>query len=73
VIAGVDQIAGKQQRNTHESVPDNERECRSLFFGERQELRRKLLEGIAIERHSRRSPDAIKHNEQEQRVFGRLS
>ena len=46
---------------------------RSLFFGERQELRRKLLDGIAIERHNRRTPDAIEHREQEQRIFGRLS
>ena len=73
VIAALDQIAGKQQRNSHYAVPDYERECRSLFFGERQELRRKVSHGIPIERPSVRDPDAIEHREQEQRVFGRLS
>jgi hypothetical protein len=73
VIATLDQIAGKHQRNTHDTVPNHERDWRSLFFGERQELRRKLSHGIPIERPSVRDPDAIEHYEQEQRVFGRLS
>ena len=73
VIAAFEQIAGKHQRNTHDTVPNQERDWRPLFFGERQELRRKLSHGIPIERPSVRDPDAIEHNEQEQRVFGRLS
>lgn len=54
-------------------MPNHKRDRRSLFFGERQELRRKLAHGIPIECPSVSDPDAIEHNEQEQRVFERLS
>ena len=73
VIAALDQSAGKQQRNTHETVAHHERDRRSLFFGEHQKLRRKLSHRIPIERPSVRHPDAIKHNEQEQRLFQGLA
>ena len=46
---------------------------RSLFLGERQELRRKLAHHIAIECHEVRGPEAVEDREQQQRVFGRLS
>ena len=35
-------VSRMQQGNAHEAMPDHERDCRSLFLGERQELRRKL-------------------------------
>ena len=73
VIATLDQIASKHQRNAHDTMPNQERDWRSLFFGEHQKLCRKLSHRIPIERPSLRDPDAIEHNEQEQRVFGRLS
>ena len=54
-------------------MPNHERDCRSLLLRERQELRRKLAQGIAIERHMVRGPEAVEDREQQQRVFGRLS
>ncbi len=54
-------------------MPDHERDRRSLLLGERQELRRKLAQRVAIERHIVRDPEAIEDGEQQQRVFERLS
>ena len=51
----------------------HERNCRPLFLGERQELRRKLAHHIAVERYAVRDPEAVEDREQQQRVFGRLS
>ena len=66
-------VSRKQQGNAHEAMPDHERDCRALFLGERQELRRKIAHHVAIERHEVRDPEAIEDREQQQRVFGRLS
>ena len=43
------------------------------FLGERQELRRKLAQSVAIERQKVRDPEAVQDREQQQRVLGRLS
>ena len=50
-------------------MPDHEGACRLLLFGERQELRRKLTYGVAVERHEARGPEAVEDREQQQRVF----
>ena len=62
-----------QQGNTHEAMPDHERDRRSLLLGKRQELRRKLAHHVAVERHVVRDPEAVEDREQQQRIFGRLS
>ena len=54
-------------------MPDHERDCRSLLLGERQEVRRKIAQNVAVERHIVRDPEAVEDREQQQRVFGRLS
>ena len=41
----------RSQGNTHEAMADHERDCCPLLLGERQELRRKLAHGIAVERN----------------------
>ena len=66
-------VSRTQQGNTHEAMPDHERDRRPLLLGERQELRRKLAHSVAVERHIVRDPEAVENREQQQRVFGRLS
>ena len=66
-------VSRHQQGDTHQAMPDHERDCRPLLLGERQELRRKLAHLVAIERHIVRDPEAIEDREQQQRVFGRLA
>ena len=66
-------VSCEQQGNAHEAMPDHERDCCSLFLGERQELRRKLAHHVAVERDKIRDPEAVEDREQQQRVFGRLS
>src|SRR5437660_1488985 len=54
-------------------MPNHERNWRPFLFGERQELRRKVVQRVAIECHEAHGTDAVEDGEQEQRVFGRLS
>ena len=54
-------------------MPNHERDCRPLLLRERQELRREIATGIAIECHKVRSPEGVKDREQQQGIFGRLS
>ena len=54
-------------------MPDHERDSRPLLLRERQELRRKLAQRVAIERHIVRDPETVEDREQQQRVFRRLS
>ena len=48
-------------------------DCRSLFLGERQELRCKLANRVAVERDVVRAPNATEEREQQYRVFRRLA
>jgi hypothetical protein len=59
--------------NTHDAVCYQERGCRGLLLGERQESRGEFAHGVAIGSHVIRGPGAIENREQQQRVFGRLS
>ena len=43
-------VSRGQQGSAHDAMPDHERDGCSLFLGERQELRRKLAQHVAIER-----------------------
>jgi hypothetical protein len=52
--------SGAQRRNTSDAMCYQERTRRSLFLGERQELRRKIATYIAVERHVVRGPEAIR-------------
>ena len=66
-------VSRKQQGRAHEAMPDHERDCRPLLLGERQELRRKLAQSVAVERDEARDPEAVEDREQQQRIFGGLS
>src|ERR1035437_1925252 len=66
-------VSRKQYRHSHEAMPNHERDWRPLLFGERQELRRKVAQRVAIECHKDRGTDAVEDREQQQRIFGRLS
>ena len=45
-------------------MPDHERDGRPLLLGERQKLRRKIANQIAVERHIVRDPEAVEDREQ---------
>jgi hypothetical protein len=47
--------------------------CRLLLLRERQELRRQIATGIAVECGVIRDPRAVECREQQQRIFERLS
>ncbi len=51
----------------------HERNWRLLLLGQRQELRREVAHHIAVERHLVRDPEAVKHREQQLRIFGWFS
>ncbi len=66
-------VSRTQQGKSHDTMPDHERDCGSLRFGERQELSRKLAQRVAVKCHVARDPEAKEDREQQQRVFGGLS
>ena len=50
-----------RQGSGHEPMPNRERACRLLLCGQRQELRRKIAHGVAVERNKVRGPDAVQN------------
>src|ERR1700720_3018132 len=54
-------------------MPSHERNCRPLLLRQRQELRREIATGIAIECPHVRYKEGPEDREQQQRIFGRLS
>ena len=57
----------------HHAMPNHQRDCRPLLLRERQELRREIAMDIAIECHKVHGKEGVEDQEQQQRVFGRLS
>ena len=66
-------VSRPRQGNAHEAMPDNKWDGCPLLLRERQELRRKLTDNLAVERDVVCDPRAPKDREQQQRVFRRLS
>ena len=52
-------VSSALQGNTDYLMPDHERSCRSQLLGERQELRREINTGIAVECHLVSDPEAV--------------
>ena len=66
-------IPGIQQESAHEAMPDHERKQRFLLLRERQEVRRKVANYVAIERHESCDAETIENRKHQQRVFGRFA
>ena len=50
--------------SAHKAMPDHERACRPLLFGEREKLVRKLAHSVAVERHKVCDPKTVEDREQ---------
>jgi hypothetical protein len=66
-------VSCPRQGNTHEAMPDHQRDYRPWLVGQRQELCCKVEHCIAVEPHIARDPEALEDREQQQWIFGRLS
>ena len=73
VRSGISNVPCMQQGSGQETMRNHERACRLLLLGERQELRGKLAQCMALERYKVSSPEAIEDRKQQQWVFGRFS
>jgi hypothetical protein len=58
-------VPRSQQGNSHEAMPNHERDCRPLLLRERQELRREIATDIAIECHKVLGPEGVEDREQQ--------
>ena len=56
-------ISRIQQRNTHEAMPDDERDCRPLLLRERQDLRSNFAHHLIVERYENFGPAAGEYRE----------
>ena len=54
-------------------MSDHDRAGGSLFFGERQKLRGKFPQSVAIKRYKIRDPEAVKDGEKQQRILWSIS
>src|SRR5262249_44681516 len=54
-------------------MPHHERDDRPLLLGERQEVRRKLVQPLAVERHKVCDPAPKEDRKQQKGIFGWLS
>src|SRR5215510_15174944 len=66
-------VARDQQGKTHETMPNHQRGDSLLLSSKRQELGRKLAHHFALECYVIRHPESVKHREQQQWIFRRLS
>lgn len=55
-----------RQGNSHQAMPDHERDSCPFLLRQRQELHRKLAQSVAIKRRDVRDPDAVEDREQQQ-------
>ena len=63
-------VSRKEQRTSHEFMPDHERNGRALLLGKRKELRREVATSVAIECHKICSKETVEDGVKKERVFG---